>query len=334
MIKYLLKYALLLLPSFFVLDFFAQDNLKVQALLTQKSIKMGEQVQLVLRARCTQEGANYSIQFPKLVDSLAPHIELVSATNVDTFFPEKSNPNLLGRQQALIITSFDSGFHVIPPFKFYLNNDTSAVYETEALLLEVKAMKVDTSAASIKDIKLPFEEQYDWREDIPFYASITGIVVLLIIIVLIIRRMLKKKPEAPTKPKLTEPVHIYVLRILNAAKQNQLYAHNDTKGYYSIISEALRFYIEERCKVPALESTTDETIQALKTSDLIPAHIAQLKQLLFTSDLVKFAKMEPSAEEHDPFVDRAILFVEQTFIPMPIAAETTLSKTTESNTKG
>jgi hypothetical protein len=273
MLRFILKYIFLLLPSFFVLDFFAQDNLQVQAILTQKSINMGEQVQLVLRARCTAKGANYKIQFPKLSDSLAPHVEMVSATNVDTFFPEKNNPNLIGRQQAVVITSFDSGFHVIPPFKFYLNNDTSQVYETEALLLEVKAMKVDTSEASIKDIKLPFEEKYDWREDVPFYASMFGVGVLLIILILIIRRLLKKKPEPPAKPKITEPIHIYVLRQLNAAKENKLYAHNDTKGYYSVISEALRFYIEERCKVPALESTTEETIKALQNTDLLPVHI-------------------------------------------------------------
>jgi hypothetical protein len=333
MVRFILKYALLLLPSFFVLDFLAQENLQVQALLTQKSIKMGEQVQLILRARCTQHGANYSIQFPILSDSLAPHVEMVSTTNIDTFFPEKNNPNLIGRQQAVTITSFDSGFHVIPPFRFYLNNDTSKVYETEALLLEVKSLKVDTSAASIKDIKLPFEEKYDWREDIPLYAGIIGIVALLIVVIFIVRRFLKKKPEAPAKPKITEPIHIYVLRILNDAKQNKLYAQNDTKAYYSIISEALRFYIEERSHVPALESTTEETIAALKDTDLLPAHIAQLKQLLVTSDFVKFAKMEPSAEEHDPFVNQAILFVQQTFVERPIVTEAAVNKASESNTQ-
>ncbi len=333
MFKFILKYFFLLLPSFFVLDFFAQENLQVQAILTQKSITMGEQVQLVLRARCTAKGSNYNIQFPKLADSLAPHIEMVSASGVDTFFPEKNNPNLIGRQQALKITSFDSGFHVIPPFKFYLNNDTGQVYETEALLLEVKPLKVDTNEASIKDIKLPFDEKYDWREDIPFYASMFGIGVLLIIIVLIIRRFLKKKPALPAKPKISEPIHIYVLRQLNEAKQNKQYAHNDTKGYYSVISDVLRFYIEERCNVPALESTTEETVKALQNTDLLPVHIAQLKQLLLTSDLVKFAKMEPRDEEHDPFVDRAIMFVEQTFVQNPEPINVSTSDSSEPNIK-
>jgi hypothetical protein len=314
MIKYFLKYIFLLLPSFFVLDFFAQDNLQVQALLGAKTIKIGEQTQLILKARCKHEGINYTINFPKLNDSLAPHIEMVSASNIDTFFPEKDNPKLIGKQQSVMITSFDSGFHVIPPFKFYLNNDTSQFYETEPLLLEVQTMKVDTNQASIKDIKLPFEEKYDWREDLPFYATIAGVILFLILIFFFIRRLLKKKPTEHVKPKLTEPLHIHTLRILHNTKQEKIYVQGRTKEYYSLISDTLRFYIEERCQVPALEQTTEETIKALTSSDLLSEHTAQLKELLIISDFVKFAKMEPLAAEHDPYIDKAIRFVNETYV--------------------
>jgi hypothetical protein len=321
MMKQIFKYLLLILPSFFVADFFAQENLQVQAILGAKSIKIGEQTQLIFRVKLADDKMNANIQFPKIGDSLAPHVEMVSASHIDTFFPEKDNPKLIGKQQTLVITSFDSGFHVIPPFKFYFNNDTSKAYETEPLLLEVRSLKVDTNTASIKDIKLPFEEKYDWREDVPFYATIAGVIVLVILLFFLIRRLLRKKPEVPTKPKLTEPVHIHVLRILEAAKTDKVYQQGKIKAYYSVISDSLRFYIEERCQVPALEYTTEETIKALANTELLPAHIAQLKQILVTADFVKFAKMEPMESEHDPNVDKAIQFVNQTFIVKPIEVE-------------
>ncbi len=318
--KFLIKYLFLILPSFFVLDFFAQDNLQVQAQLTAKTIKIGEQTQLIFRARLL-DGTSSIIQFPKINDSLAPHVEMVSSTNIDTFFPEKNNPKLLGKQQILTITSFDSGFHVIPPFKFYLNNDTSKAYETEALLLEVQTVRIDTNTASIKDIKLPFEEKYNWRDDIPFYASVAGVVVFLILLFFVVKRLLRKKPVEVVKPKLSEPAHLYALRVLNEAKQQKIYEQGQTKVYYSTISDTLRLYIEERCAVPALECTTEETIASLSSSDLIPDHIAQLKQILVTADLVKFAKMEPMAYEHELNVDKAIAFVNQTFVIKPIISE-------------
>jgi hypothetical protein len=318
MIKSVLKYIWLLLPSFFVVDFFAQEQLQVQAQLTSKTIKIGEQTQLVLRAKMINANSA-KITFPRLSDSLAPHIEMVSASNIDTFFPEKDNPQLTGKQQTVLITSYDSGFHVLPPFKFYLNNDTSQAYETEALLLEVQTLKIDTNAASIKDIKLPFEEQYNWKDDVPFYATIAGLIVLAILIFFIIRRLLKKKTVVEViKPKLNEPAHIYALRVLQAAKQEKVYEQGKTKDFYSIISDTLRLYIEERCSIPALENTTEETIQSLnRNASLIPAHISQLKQILVTADFVKFAKMEPLASEHDFNIDSAIAFVSNTFIVKP-----------------
>jgi hypothetical protein len=323
MMKQFFKYLLLVLPSFFVANFFAQENLQVQAILGSKSIKIGEQTQLIFRVKVADDKMKAAIQFPKIGDSLAPHVEMVSASHIDTFFPEKDNPKLIGKQQTLVITSFDSGFHVIPPFKFYFNNDTSVAYETEPLLLEVQSLKVDTNEASIKDIKLPFEEKYDWREDVPFYATVAGIIVLAILLFFLIRRLLRKKPVEPSKPKLNEPVHIYVLRILEAAKTDKIYQQGKIKEYYSVISDSLRFYIEERCQVPALEFTTEETIKALAKTELMPAHIAQLKQILVTADFVKFAKMEPLEYEHDQNVEKAIQFVNQTFIVKPNVLEAT-----------
>jgi hypothetical protein len=75
--------------------------------------------------------------------------------------------------------------------------------------------------------------------------------------------------------------------------------------------------------VPALEFTTEETIKALAKTELMPAHIAQLKQILVTADFVKFAKMEPLEYEHDQNVEKAIQFVNQTFIVKPNVLEAT-----------
>jgi hypothetical protein len=336
MIKHLVKYLFLFLPSFFVLDFFAQDSITAIATLSSNKIKMGDQVQLLLTFKC-KDGAKVShIQFPSILDSVAPHIELVSASNIDTFFPDKNNPKLVAKQQSLVITSFDSGFHVIPPFKFYINKDTSIAYETSPLLLEVQSLKVDTSEASVKDIKLPLLEKYDWREDIPFYSTIAGLLVLAILLFFLIRRWLKKKPSAAevVKPKLSEPLDVYVLRVLNQEKEQKIYMQGKVKAYYSTVSDVIRFYIEEYFKIPALELTTEETIQIIQRNQgfISQDDFSRLKHILRNADLVKFAKVEPLMAEHENFIESAISFVQSTYKPKPVAPSEPTSVSSASTT--
>ena len=61
--------------------------------------------------------------------------------------------------QALLVTSFDTGYHVVPPIRFeYQKKGDTSIYsqETNARLLTVYPIEIDTTQA-IKDIKPPIE---------------------------------------------------------------------------------------------------------------------------------------------------------------------------------
>ena len=71
------------------------------------------------------------------------------------------------------------------------------------------------------------------------------------------------------------------------------------KNYYSRLTDVVRRYLEEEAKISALESTTDELLlklEALKQTgklELERETIKNLKTVLQTADLVKFARSTP-----------------------------------------
>jgi hypothetical protein len=72
----------------------------------------------------------------------------------------------------------------------------------------------------------------------------------------------------------------------------------------------VRTYIEERFKTPALELTTDELLFKAKIHRDLQPYTDQLKMILQTADLAKFAKAKPMPQEHYDAMDHARKFIE------------------------
>jgi len=105
-------------------------------------------------------------------------IEIIKKAKIDTIYSE--NNELTTLSQKLTITSFDSGYYAIPPIRFlYKEHGDTNIYteETQALLLEVITIPVDTTQA-FKDIKTPIKAPYTFREAMPWI--LIGIAAILI----------------------------------------------------------------------------------------------------------------------------------------------------------
>ncbi|MBA3901719.1 MAG: hypothetical protein H0X62_16205, partial [Bacteroidetes bacterium] len=73
------------------------------------------------------------VQWPLLSDTISKEIEIVEAGPLDTTLSADKKTYFL--TQTLTITSFDSGYQVIPPFRFLKDGDSNRFFETQALLL-------------------------------------------------------------------------------------------------------------------------------------------------------------------------------------------------------
>ncbi len=270
-------------------------------------MRIGEQVHLSLQVSYSPSAVK-SIVWPTIGDTLNRHVEVVHDSGVDTVVTEGA---LIRQVRTLTLTSFDSGFWAVPPFRFVVDGTT---LESAAQLLEVRTTELDSSLAlrDIKDIiELPFSPAYWLREHWGWFA--TGGAALAILAGVLHLVLRKRKPAARTEaPSVVLALHERILRALEALDKERVWQQGDHKGYHSRITDLLRGYIEERYRIPALESTTDELVKELRVSPLTTDQRGQLENVLRLADMVKFAKALPSPQENEQMMAFAQRFVRET----------------------
>ena len=85
----------------------------------------------------------------------------------------------------------------------------------------------------------------------------------------------------------------------------------NSKEYYTKLTDTLRKYIEERYGFNAMEMTSSEIIEKLMSIQ-DQKSLDELRQLFTTADLVKFAKYSTLINENDMNLVNAIEFINQT----------------------
>ena len=275
---------------------------KIIALLLVSNITWGQTALIDTNSILIGEQINFSISnpisetevWPTYDEFLAEGIEIIKQGKLDT------NENLIS--QNFIITVWDSGSYYIPPISF------SATSKTQGLLLNVQTIILE-EGAELKDIKQPMAAPIGWSDIWPWLLGI----VLLILIAYILKKYVFTKKEALKieKPKVIIPADIIALKELITLEKAKIWQEGKIKEYHSSLSEIVRRYTEERFQFIALELTTDEIIDELK-SKLNQEQIQNLKTLLQRADLAKFAKSKPIESENTESMLLAKNFVNNT----------------------
>lgn len=290
------------------------QEIRATATLDSNSIVIGQQAKLKLSIQYrVDKGEHIKIEFPEIADTLRKEVEVVWQSGIDTII-NKNDPFLFIQSKTIYLTSFDSGYWAIPPFKFKVSNDTAAIL-TEPLLIQVVTVAVDTTQA-IKDIKAPYEETYswiDWLKDNMYvvYGSLAAILIIIIIII-IIRRMRKIQPPVIIVETPKIPAHITALEKLDKLKAEKLWQEGKLKLYHSKLTDIVREYIEDRFKIQALEQTTEEILFGFRNAAVDEESKRKLKQVLILADLVKFAKEQPLPDENETSINNVYDFINGT----------------------
>ncbi len=269
-------------------------------------IRLGEQIELNLQA---QPLDGQKVIWPTFPDSLGPYFDIVRRDTLDTLsLPDKP----LIYSQKIIITSFDSGRHVLPVFDFGFfkpGGDTQSVI-TDALSIEVLVERVDTTKA-IKDIRGLATVPPDYWQ----YLMYAGLAILLALIAYLVWRRLSKhkKPVVVAKPDVAPvPAWELALTALSTIEQEALWKQRKEKAFHSALTEVMRNYIEAQLKLPAPESTSDEILVMLRNASVAPEALDAMRRVLLLADLVKFAKGTALPSEHELSVQLCRQFIELT----------------------
>lgn len=285
------------------------QQVTVKASIDSTHILIGDQLKLLLEI---EKPKGIDVVFPMVPDSFSTGIEVVERSKVDTLALDNKEREKLVQQ--LLITSFDSGMHQIPPFYFKMKDgkmlDSAA---TRALVFQVHGMKIDTTKGPA-DIKMVYGAPVTLKEASPYILGIILAAAIIFFIFYYIRWKKKNVPLFAKPEKPAEPAHVIALRELDRIKAQKLWQQEKIKQYYSEVSDTIRTYIENRFNIPAMEQTSSETIGIFRHEKELAdsTSLDQLQHILSLADLVKFAKYNPLPDDNNLTLMNAYFFVNQT----------------------
>jgi hypothetical protein len=158
-------------------------------------------------------------------------------------------------------------------------------------------------ANDIRDIKPPIEISSGWE----WLWWTLGALALFVIASLIWRHIHKRMTQVSIVPPV--PAHVRARKKLEEA----LALISQPKEFCILVSDTIRFYLEERFNFCAPERTTEEFLRELGETDLLlPEQKESLGKFLESCDLVKFAKYEPRENELRELHGAALKLVEET----------------------
>ena len=298
--------------SFILLSLFligVKAQVQVDVKLDSLQLYIGQQTNLTLSVTID---AKQKLRMPdiKKGQELIPDIEVVEVGNPDTALLNEGQRMTIS--QAYTITAWDSAFYYLPPMQVMV--DTTR-YESNSLALKVHTVDVDTLHLDQffppNDImELPFLWE-EWR------LVIYGCLLLLLMLACIAYLWYHVKHGKPIvrliRRKKKLPPHQVAMDEIERIKSERKWAEEDSKEYYTLLTDTLRNYIRDRYGFNALEMTSNEIIERLIAENNEDA-LDELREIFRTADLVKFAKWSTLINENDANLVAAVEYVNQTKI--------------------
>jgi hypothetical protein len=169
--------------------------------------------------------------------------------------------------------------------------------------IPINSSSAAASTNALRDIKPPVEIPTGW-----VWAFWVAGALLLAAIAFFAWRFWQKRRAQIATPSII-PAHIRAKQKLEAA----LGLLGQPREFCIMVSDTIRYYLEERFTFRAPERTTEEFLYELRQTELLtPDQKESLGEFLKRCDLVKFARYEPGEPELRDLHDSALRLVEET----------------------
>lgn len=246
-------------------------------------IRIGEEITYQIDVNTEKD---QTVVFPQ-GQSFTP-LEVIESYPIDTTYSQ-AKMRLIKKYG---LTQFDSGSYKIPSQKVQIGTRS---LQTDTFRIAVANVVLDTVNQGLYDIKPAIELPKDYSDwwtyllwILPIVAAIGGFLFWLL-------KRNKKQKEAD---KYIPPFE-QALAALHSLDQSDLIQSKRYKEYYTVLTDTVRRYYDQKVYDHALESTTDELIAQLQLErdsghiDFKPETIATLSEIFKRADLVKFARIAP-----------------------------------------
>ena len=284
----------------------ASAQVSVEAVIDSIQIFVGQQAHVTLTATAKE---NAKVEFPqfKPMEYITPGVEVLDRKELEQ---QPQDNGFVSRSMVYTMTSFDDTLYYIPPMTVKIDGKP---YQSKSLALKVLTIEVDTLHAEQffgpKDVQ---DNPFQWSDwEWPFWLSVLMLVLLSVAYYLYLRLRDNKPIISHIRIVKRLLPHQKAMKEIEQIKADKMVSSENSKEYYTKLTDTLRKYIEERYGFNAMEMTSSEIIEKLMASQDQKA-LDELRQLFTTADLVKFAKYSTLINENDANLVNAIDFINQT----------------------
>ncbi len=280
------------MKKFFLLTFFifalqqssiADGLFQVKTRAWPTKITIGDEIKLSVQI---SHPRNFSIVTPSPKTSVASfEIKSVAAAS------SRDVGEMVEQTFVLKLTVFQLGEQQIPPFPVYFTDPggrSGQVWTEPVSIKVVSVIKNPKEKTDIRPIKGPIS--FDLTA---LRTLILALLDLMLIIWLIVKIVLRRRNKKLIDLESLKPPHERAMLELGRLQGKALLSDGKVKEFYSELADILRRYLERRFQVETLELTTFEIVKTLKEKEFSSDLIEKIKELLESSDLVKFAKYVP-----------------------------------------
>lgn len=298
-------------------------QVSVRASIDSTDIKIGEQAQIRVDV---VSSADENLSFPavKQGDVLGGGVEVLAVSDVQT----GSDNGKKKMSRDYLVTAFDSGSYVIPPF--VLARPDSSKVQSNEVQLNVHGISEPIKEGEFKDIQPVYEPPFDWKMFfIVLSLLVLGLVAIVVAVYFLYVYIKKKRNQIAPVPVVEErkltPAE-KALQELMRIKEEKIWRQGQEKFYYTEITDVLRTYLHERFQIATLEKTSSEILDSLRYKEEAEPVLDKLRQIFSVSDMVKFAKVHPSDEENELSIVNALFVVNQTVVLEHVVMNATADK--------
>ena len=308
--------SILLLFSLLRMDSIATygQEAKVLTTIEPTAIRIGEQSVMTVRVVHDKDDP-VTLALPQ--DTIVSGVELLGILKEDS---SMLNDHLRERIYEIAITSFDSAMYTIRNVSARIGNEIITSDDHPNLI--VNTVEVDLSQPDkFYDIKKQEASKFYWIDYAVYIYIALGLLLLILWGYLLYRYILSRKSGVAVKE---EEVYVdpydEAITAIQALREEELWRSNQSKEYYTRVTDILRRYIFRVWGIQTADKTSQEILTSLKAESRDQEMYSNLSKILSIADLAKFAKYHPTTEDNLSVLNATTAFVEE-YKPKPVQDE-------------